>query len=414
MQWLEILQHLIVFETALVSYAAEVGLSALTITNPINYSLLHRSQDPLYLRVTASVTAINHDTIQHIHKHFSVCIHTYYCPLNIDLVQFLNSSDLPITWEMWNLYCNSSHSEKLSEDLNVLDENRLHVEESMQAIAVVSLLDERKQTRWSSSIVYFCCASADSRFDSLQWLQNDIGLRESGSISRLKQFWHHHELDTKFTASSAASRYLEEMKRSTEDCEHGHCMYVAIGIKSASLHAPQRFAIRSSWLRSLRVEFPLAASSPSQVVFLPFFLVGRSVEVPAGSEVWDLLAKEQALFGDMLLPPEWDVEDSYFTLAEKTMRFITWLGDRFLLGAFLLPHVVAESHHRVHYLVLCDDDVYVDLPELAALLADSSTPRRRLYAGEVQPPLYRCNALCYALLSTGPQRSHRSCLQTDS
>ena len=89
---------------------------------------------------------------------------------------------------------------------------------------------------------------------------------------------------------------------------------------------------------------------------------------------------EQSKYGDMLLAPDYDVADSYFTLTEKTVAFMQWATSPAFqerLGG--LPH-----HYRVDFLIMSDDDVYVDLRELAAMMAFADIPRHRYYAGEVR------------------------------
>ena len=85
---------------------------------------------------------------------------------------------------------------------------------------------------------------------------------------------------------------------------------------------------------------------------------------------------EQSKYGDMLLAPDYDVADSYFTLTEKTVAFMQWATSPAFQERL--------GQVRVDFLIMSDDDVYVDLRELAAMMAFAEIPRHRYYAGEVR------------------------------
>ena len=88
------------------------------------------------------------------------------------------------------------------------------------------------------------------------------------------------------------------------------------------------------------------------------------------------LQMEQSQYGDMLLAPDYDVADSYFTLTEKTVAFMRWATSPAFQERL--------GQVRVDFLIMSDDDVYVDLRELAAMMAFADIPRHRYYAGEVR------------------------------
>jgi hypothetical protein len=88
------------------------------------------------------------------------------------------------------------------------------------------------------------------------------------------------------------------------------------------------------------------------------------------------LQMEQSKYGDMLLAPDYDVADSYFTLTEKTVAFMHWATSPAFQERL--------GQVRVDFLIMSDDDVYVDLRELAAMMAFADIPRHRYYAGEVR------------------------------
>ena len=87
---------------------------------------------------------------------------------------------------------------------------------------------------------------------------------------------------------------------------------------------------------------------------------------------------EQSMYGDMLLPPDYDVADSYATLTEKAAAFMRWAASPAFQERL--------GQVRVDFLIMSDDDVYVDLTELAAAMAFADIPRARYYAGEVRSP----------------------------
>lgn len=104
---------------------------------------------------------------------------------------------------------------------------------------------------------------------------------------------------------------------------------------------------------------------------------GAVTGIPTVSETVSALAAEKAIFGDVLLGEDGiATNDSYHTLPQKSTQFFRW--------ALLRP----PSRGELRYVLMVDDDVYVDMPGLQRWLAVTESggagERRRLYAGEVR------------------------------
>lgn len=86
------------------------------------------------------------------------------------------------------------------------------------------------------------------------------------------------------------------------------------------------------------------------------------------------LRTERAIFLDVLLAEDGlQVEDSYHNLPQKTTSFLQW--------------TLRIAPSSLHYVMMVDDDVYVDMPGLVDWLMREEgrrgTPLSRFYAGEV-------------------------------
>lgn len=190
---------------------------------------------------------------------------------------------------------------------------------------------------------------------------------------------------------------------------------VFVGIKSASLHTQLRRAIRSSWLLLLASRQQLHPD----VVILPFFLVGKyrdsmgssssSIDEPT---VLDYLQYEQYVHKDLLLGDEISALDSYHTLAEKVLGFVGWIRALQLSlssEAFLLLEGGGPSRTGVasllDFLVVCDDDVFVDVDQLISFIGALRRPEEAsFYGGEVSI------SICFFTLSPSLSLIGVSCI----
>ncbi len=146
---------------------------------------------------------------------------------------------------------------------------------------------------------------------------------------------------------------------------------VVVGVKSFALNAEKRQSIRQTLQRRAR-----QYSDAMRLSF--FFLVGWSPFVIEDPRVQHLLAEEKEVHGDVLLEEELPIEDNYLTLTDKVMTFLAWLeggSDR--------------ARARADFVVISDDDTYVSVPSLLALLLEEKDKMRQAprqyqwYAGEV-------------------------------
>jgi hypothetical protein len=177
---------------------------------------------------------------------------------------------------------------------------------------------------------------------------------------------------------------------------------VLIGIKSFALNIDTRNAIRQTWFQFLRDERP-ASLRTRTVDFFPFFLIGESdiahdwrAFTVDGTSLQSAMDDERSAFQDMLGDLELEgAKDSYFNLPQKVLKFLKWSqidrphpqSPQFPLAA---PTTTTESATRKTtnsteftsetianatefggydpYVIICDDDTYLNLQELRLLV----------------------------------------------
>jgi hypothetical protein len=209
------------------------------------------------------------------------------------------------------------------------------------------------------------------------------------------------------TVSFNCSEYWENAVRGMlRGLNRSTSMIVFVGIKSASFHTQLRRAIRSTWLITSRQLYP-------DIVILPFFLVGRyrnsmgssSIDEPT---VHEYLQYEQYVYKDLLLGEEISAPDSYHTLAEKVLGFVGWIR---ALQLSLSSEVDGGPSRTgvaslMDFLVVCDDDVFVDVNQLKSFIGGLQRPEdASFYGGEVSSSL---NRIIFSLLP--PSISNRCVL----
>jgi len=149
---------------------------------------------------------------------------------------------------------------------------------------------------------------------------------------------------------------------------------LVVGVKCAAAAISQRDAMRRTWL----------SDAPADGSLVVRFVIGRAED----PYVARALRRELEVYNDVLIPPFLDLEDGYKSLVPKTKAFASY--------AF-------TQYPSASYVMLCDDDVLVDVERLLEAM-HGSLPTKRFYAGQVWAEHFRKPTL--------PQRSttHRNYL----
>ena len=161
-------------------------------------------------------------------------------------------------------------------------------------------------------------------------------------------------------------------------CIHPHGNQIKyefiIAVKSFALNVEKRMSIRETWLHYQSYYY-------DNHRFCMVFIIGKTF-----NESFDrLLNFENSIFQDMLLGGDTEIPviDSYYTLTEKVQLFYRWL---YQYSFPTLRQTPSVSRLRFKYVVVCDDDVYVNITQLFVHLA--TAPTTGYYAGEVSSPGY--------------------------
>ena len=166
-------------------------------------------------------------------------------------------------------------------------------------------------------------------------------------------------------------------------CQTSSSVSYIIGIKSAALNYNRRQLIRTTWFTSLHPCTPVR------------FLIGQVDKNDI--DLNTLLDLEQTLHGDLLLGTDdkLPVRDSYHSLPEKVLYFLSYILYTYL------PDKIHRDIFPFDYLVVADDDVYVNTTHLHAYLTDHSAQidKQSLYAGEVSYSLLVIYTICIYILS---------------
>ena len=149
---------------------------------------------------------------------------------------------------------------------------------------------------------------------------------------------------------------------------------LVVGVKCAAAAISQRDAMRRTWL----------SDAPADGSLIVRFVIGRAND----PYVARALQRELEVYNDVLIPPFLDLEDGYKSLVPKTKAFASY---------------AYTQYPSASYVMLCDDDVLVDVERLLEAM-HGSLPTRRFYAGQVWAEHFRKPTL--------PQRSttHRNYL----
>jgi len=147
------------------------------------------------------------------------------------------------------------------------------------------------------------------------------------------------------------------MENKLEVAENKDHKLIVIMVDSANSYYERRKSIRNSWMKYITSasESPLSEEEKKQVVVK--FVVGTKPGVDISEEI--------AKYNDIVCV---NVEDSYDTLALKTLHFMKWTVDTYGKDGF-------------SYFMHADDDSFVRIDLLLKLLKDK--PREKYYYGYI-------------------------------
>ena len=130
-----------------------------------------------------------------------------------------------------------------------------------------------------------------------------------------------------------------------------------ISVISSTKNFKRRNRIRNAWVRHLNASASYA------------FVMGRTTN----ETVQKLIEKESDIFGDII---QIDMVDTYFNLAIKVAALLNWINSYCPLIPFVLK---------------CDDDVYVNVENLAAVLPNLPADEPSIYGSLTSREVLRTN-----------------------
>lgn len=379
-------------------------------------------RDPFYLKLDATV--FDADAFTAINERFSLCIESQL----LDQQHNSGHSASNSYYRQCGLHVFDDHAvpglrPALTSPSEVLD---------VQLQSVTVSLHYRHESEdvllCSSHTEVLCCSeeedpsltSADSSASDV--LATDPSKRKA-VIASFLQFFEKLKLKEAPTVQ-LPERLLQATRDSPAD---RNIITVLIGIKSFAMNAAKRQAIRDTWLSNRLVCTPAHC-----IEVVPVFIVGNSPYASSNLEIAECLLIEQEMHRDLLLGFNSSalsaigvgipVEDSYFSLPQKVLHFFAWAvnggaaaylrhmhrsddgrddnSSPFDLNALVKCDIHRDNNYifrgcyhskdstedfltKFDYVVIADDDVYVDLQQLNKVLCDPATPKNYFYAGEV-------------------------------
>lgn len=265
--------------------------------------------------------------------------------LNITEVIQKHSQEFHICIEIDGLrtQCNSAIFDEHKIDVKTIVKN------GEEFLFTVMMCNHQDECYCRATLNLHCCLN-DAEVQAL--LNADKNFKIEEYIS-----WAHSiNFDGKITARNSRSVH------SLRNCS----TLMLLGIKSGSINYQRRQAIRETWMRD--------AENHHQICGV--FLIGR----PSHPKVQDSLAIENGAFGDLALGDIVPVQDSYHTLVDKIWHFVRWIinGNTDDCQSSKTARSVSFPYN---YLVISDDDVYLNMSSLSSYL--QSSPKKHFYAGEV-------------------------------
>ena len=347
-------------------------IDTIEIASPKNFSFYTTANKRAYISVKGVTSSIDPIVLRTLSSEYSFSIRTLSCPLNASFLKYLEqqSDAMEISFERWVSFCGTSINEVARSDLNVFDEHSFLPIRDSQAVLYVHLEHISEGILCTETILYFCCVNDkyDGMIKEVTFHNGDISSLVSNFDSiGFNNNSKYDDLDTEYKQE----RKINEIKVQNSSSHRkiditSRIIAISIGIKSCALNSHLRAAARRTYLQKLTFSY-FDNDNSTHVIFLPFFIVGDASHHSKFSSIKKLLFQEQSLFGDLLLPPQINADDSYFSLTEKTSGFLRWLISQDL---------------KVDFVVISDDDTYIDLSQLAFTLTFADVPTQRYYAGE--------------------------------
>jgi len=230
--------------------------------------------------------------------------------------------------------------------LKVFDEHVVEVKEPGLHSFRVNICERKLGCFCSSIVIFSCCLNETDNSDNLA--TQAYSQHETDSITRIKQW------EIKHTENISDTSIINPFPYHCNNEQSGKTIHTIIGVKSAAINLELRNAIRATWIKSI---------SPDDGYCIAF-IIGNS----SYTEIEAALELESIIHKDVLLSMEIPVQDSYFKLPQKSALFMSWIMKQPFLSSF-------------QYMVICDDDVYLNINLLSTLLQHA--PSERFYAGEV-------------------------------
>jgi len=323
-------------------------IKSFSVVSPKNFTLITDASVSTFIKLSGVIDTINASTLSIVSSSYSLCIHTYSCPFNQQFLSYLQTTDHPISWGIWHQFCSGKPRESKRCGLAVFDEHAYSPMESVQTIIEISLMHNEMGLLEQETVIVMC-----SNIYHHPTIDQDI-TQLLDPIQSFLSFWDRNKY--RLPSNSTSNTTLTSPNP----------INIIIGIKSFALNSIQRLTIRQTWLKNTVYNTYNTQFGHISIKYTPYFLIGNSPNAPNGSNTLFYLQLEHSTYADMMLSPLLDVVDSYFTLTDKTLAFL-----QFLDGS------------KMDFLIMCDDDVYVDLQELSHIVSRRLIPQQRYYSGEV-------------------------------
>ena len=347
----------------------ESSLTGFEISSPKHDTLV---PDPVYLAAVGDV-----DNVEQFQSHngkYHFCIHSYDEEGNT-MYQKCNLS----VYDTHYVSINSASS-RSSNGPRVIEVSLMHVDVGLLCIDRVT--------------VHCCVAKAKVDHSSDSENENEDQMEDKAKRDGFVAYHNLHailedkeEKSNKAVYTHQTALVIESTLHKYRACDGSHShsssplkpLNVFIGIKSSALNIGLRQAIRSTWFTLLTSEGMRCRA----VNYVPLFLIGSSSHAAANETIAALLQREQERYADLLLGSvdQLDVYDSYYNLPDKVLSGIAWIMNLFSPSPIspispISPTTPTSPHPIPDYIIICDDDVYLDTFTLSQYL-QFQAPRTR-------------------------------------
>jgi hypothetical protein len=260
----------------------------------------------------------------------------------------------------------------------------------------------------------FCCQEDFPELQQQNLQNRTISKIIDGFIEEAVKILHHPSGTTTSIPSVSSSSTLSCLPSFSSSASSPSSSQIKprilLGIKSFALNIHLRDAIRSSYLSQTAALSSLATIST-------FFLIGYSPFISKDPRILSLLAEEKLLYSDnstLLLEEELPIQDNYYVLTEKVMNFLFWSYSKREERKKKEGEIEKEKRTKgkestsfsfssyleadYDYVIITDDDTYLDIPSLVRLLTEEKEKQLLLrnseysfYAGEVSDTYVSCS-----------------------